>query len=104
MLLSEQQLEDFQKYGYTVVPSFYSAEEVESISAWLNGLRDSDGTENDVATYFETSPSSGETVLVRAEHLLGDHSPAITELMLKADAMQALTEVLGDEPLLFKEN
>jgi ectoine hydroxylase-related dioxygenase (phytanoyl-CoA dioxygenase family) len=103
MVLSEQQLEEFQKYGYTVVPSFYSAEEVELISVWLDGLRDSDGTENDIATYFETSPSSGETVLVRAEHLLGEHSPAITEMLLKVDAMQALGEVLGDAPLLFKE-
>jgi ectoine hydroxylase-related dioxygenase (phytanoyl-CoA dioxygenase family) len=103
MVLSQQQQEDFQKYGFTVVRSFYSAEEVQLMSDWLDELRDSDGTENDIATYFETSPSSGETVLVRAEHLLGDHSPKMTDMLLKASTLQALTEALGDEPVLFKE-
>jgi ectoine hydroxylase-related dioxygenase (phytanoyl-CoA dioxygenase family) len=103
MILSQQQQDDFQNYGFTVVRSFYSAAEVQLISDWLDALRDSDGTENDIATYFETSPSSGETVLVRAEHLLGESNPAITAMLLKTDALQALTEVLADEPLLFKE-
>ncbi len=103
MRLTEAQVGEFHERGFTVVPAFYSADEVRRLSDWLDTLRDSDGTDTDVATYFETSPTSGDTVLVRAEHLLGAHNPEITALLLKADALQALTDVLGDEPLLFKE-
>jgi len=103
MRLNESQVAEFRDRGFTVVPGFYSPDEVARLSAWLDQLRDSDGTENDIATYFETSPTSGETVLVRAEHLLGDFNPEITQLLLKPDALQALRELLGDEPLLFKE-
>lgn len=103
MVLNEDQLGDFRAHGYVVLRKLYSPEEVQKLSVWLDELRDSDGTENEIATYFETSPTTGETVLVRAEHLLGDQSPQISNLLLKPDAVAALTEVLGDEPQLFKE-
>ncbi len=103
MALEQAELDHFRTYGFTVVRSLYDAAEVRLLSEWLDQLRDSDGTENDIATYFETSPSSGETVLVRAEHLLGEQSPEITALLLQERVMQALREVLRDEPVLFKE-
>jgi ectoine hydroxylase-related dioxygenase (phytanoyl-CoA dioxygenase family) len=103
MVLNEKQLADFRVHGYVVLREFYSPEEVQRLSVWLDELRDSDGTENEIATYFETSPSSGETVLVRAEYLLGAQSPQMSDMLLKADALRVLTDVLGDEPLLFKE-
>ncbi|MBT8422060.1 MAG: hypothetical protein HKN56_10630 [Gammaproteobacteria bacterium] len=103
MELTRTQIDEFRQNGFTVVRSFFSADEVQQLSDWLDDLRDSDGTENDIATYFETSPTSGETVLVRAEHLLGESAPVIAQLLLKPDTLAALRAVLGDEPLLFKE-
>lgn len=103
MTLDAKQIAEFAGSGFTVARSFYTAGEVQRISDWLDELRDSDGTENDIATYFETSPSSGETVLVRAEHLLGGHNAEMTELLLKPETLATLTALLDDEPLLFKE-
>jgi len=103
MTVDATQLADFRRRGFAVARAFYSADEVRRLSEWLDELRDSDGTENDIATYFETSPSSGEAVLVRAEHLLGEHNPEMSELLLKPAVIEALTAMLGDEPVLFKE-
>jgi ectoine hydroxylase-related dioxygenase (phytanoyl-CoA dioxygenase family) len=103
MPLSDAQVTEFNDKGFTVVPGMFGAEEVQAASVWLDQLKDSDGTDNEIATYYEASPSTGETVLVRAEYLLGEHNPEITSLFLKDELMQAVAKLLGDEPKLFKE-
>jgi ectoine hydroxylase-related dioxygenase (phytanoyl-CoA dioxygenase family) len=103
MPVDESQIKTFNEKGFVVVPGVYTAEEVQAVSNWLDELKDSDGSENDIATYFEASPINGETVLVRAEYLLGDHNPAMTKLLLKDEVIESLTALLGDKPLLFKE-
>jgi ectoine hydroxylase-related dioxygenase (phytanoyl-CoA dioxygenase family) len=102
-MLSDTQVREFHERGFTVARSLYTSAEVAELSAWLDQLRDSDGTEDDVATYFENSPVSGDTVLVRAEYLLGEHNPAMSRLLLKSDVVDALRQLLDDEPVLFKE-
>jgi ectoine hydroxylase-related dioxygenase (phytanoyl-CoA dioxygenase family) len=103
MTLSDTQVAEFNDKGFIVVPGMFGAAEVQAVSDWLNQLKDSDGTDNEIATYYEASPTTGETVLVRAEFLLGEHNPAMSSLFLKEDFMQAMTSLLGDEPSLFKE-
>lgn len=103
MSLDDLQISDFNEKGWVAVPQLYSAAEVQVISDWLDELRGSDGSENEIATYFEASPITGETVLVRAEYLLGDHNPAMTALFLKDEVIDGLTRLLGDKPVLFKE-
>ena len=102
-MISAEQIGEFREKGFVVVPGVYDADEVRKVSDWLDALRDSDGSENDIATYFEQSPTTGEPVLVRAEYLLGDHSPEMTELFLKPEVVEALTALIGDAPVLFKE-
>jgi len=103
MTLSDAQVAEFKDKGFIVVPGMFDAAEVQAVSDWLDQLKDSDGTDNEIATYYEASPSTGETVLVRAEYLLGEHNPAITSLFLKEDLMQSMASLLGDEARLFKE-
>ncbi|MGI9291036.1 MAG: phytanoyl-CoA dioxygenase family protein [Gammaproteobacteria bacterium] len=103
MTLSDAKVAEFNEKGFIVVPGMFGAEEVNAVSVWLDELRDSDGGDNEIATYYEASPTTGETVLVRAEYLLGEHNPEMTELFLKPAFMQAMTGLLGDEPKLFKE-
>jgi ectoine hydroxylase-related dioxygenase (phytanoyl-CoA dioxygenase family) len=103
MSVSESAVAEFNNNGFVVVPGLYSSEEVQRISVWLDELRDSDGTDNEIATYYEASPINDATVLVRAEYLLGDHNPEMTRLFLKPEVMAALENFLGDEPVLFKE-
>ena len=103
MSLSDLQIQEFSNKGFVVERGLFSADEVRLISDWLDELRDSDGAANDVATYFEASPINGETVLVRAEYLLGKHNPGMTELFLKPKVLEQLQQLLGDVPVLFKE-
>jgi ectoine hydroxylase-related dioxygenase (phytanoyl-CoA dioxygenase family) len=103
MSLEAADIDDFKTKGFVAVRGVYSADEIRAVSDWLDELRDSDGAENDTATYFEESPITGDTVLVRAEYLLGDHNPEMTKLLLKDEVVGALRDLLGDEPLLFKE-
>ena len=90
MLVNAAQIAEFHTKGFTVVPGVYRADEIKRVSDWLDELCDSDGHDNEIATYYEASPSTGETVLVRAEYLLGEHNPAMTELLLKPDVKAAL--------------
>jgi len=103
MSLGDTQIDEFSEKGFVVVRSLYSADEMIAVSDWLDELKDSDGLENDIATYFEASPMTGETVLVRAEYLFGEHNSGMTELLLKKEVMTVLTQLLGDAPILFKE-
>jgi ectoine hydroxylase-related dioxygenase (phytanoyl-CoA dioxygenase family) len=103
MALSDPQVSEFHEKGFVATRGLYSAAEVKAISDWLDELKESDGSENDIATYFEASPINGETVLVRAEYLLGDHNPAMTALFLKDEVLADLAKLLDDKPLLFKE-
>jgi ectoine hydroxylase-related dioxygenase (phytanoyl-CoA dioxygenase family) len=103
MALTLEQLQEFKAKGFVVARGVYDADEVKAAAGWLDELKDSDGSENEIATYFEASPANGKTVLVRAEYLLGDHNQHMTSLFLKADVMDSLAALLGDEPLLFKD-
>jgi hypothetical protein len=103
MPLEPNQLESYQNNGFVVTPALYTAAEIQQLSDWLDALCDSDGSETETATYFEASPISGESVLVRAEYLLGKHSESMTALLLKNDVNEILTQLLGDLPILFKE-
>jgi len=103
MLVDQKAVAEFHEKGFTVVRGVYSPAEIQRVSDWLDALCASDGSDNEIATYFEASPISGETVLVRAEYLLGDHNPEMTALLLKPAVMEALRQFLDDEALLFKE-
>jgi ectoine hydroxylase-related dioxygenase (phytanoyl-CoA dioxygenase family) len=103
MSLSNTQIQDFSEKGFVVASGLFGRDEIQRISVWLDELRDSDGMDNECATYYEESPISGETVLVRAEYLLGQHNPAMTQLFLKDDVLADLRQLLDDEPVLFKE-
>jgi ectoine hydroxylase-related dioxygenase (phytanoyl-CoA dioxygenase family) len=103
MLLTESLKNDFHKKGFIVVPGLYSSIEIAAVSDWLNELSESDTPDSKVATYFEKSPIDGRPVLVRAEYLLGNHSPAISRHLLKPRLLGILQQLLGDEPVLFKE-
>lgn len=103
MPVSAAQIDEFHDKGFTVARGVYTAAEIQRVSDWLDELCASDGHDNEVATYYEASPSTGETVLVRAEYLLGDHNPEMTALLLKPEVTKALQAFLDDEPALFKE-
>jgi ectoine hydroxylase-related dioxygenase (phytanoyl-CoA dioxygenase family) len=101
--LSDQQIKEFHQRGFIVLPGFFAAEEVSKLSVWLEELSHKGFDEGAEAKYFEKSPVSGKNLLVRAEYLLGEHNPDISQLLLNASTLSSLQELLGEPPVLFKE-
>lgn len=103
MALDDRDVELFHRRGYCVRPAFFDAAEVAALAAYLDSLRDARPRPGAEACYWERSPLTGASLLVRAEHILGPHNPAMTRLLLAPKVTDALTRLLGEPPVLFKE-
>lgn len=103
MVLNEAQKEQFNATGFVVIKGFFDGAAMQRLSAWLDELRDKAPGRNEEAKYYEKSSLTGEDILVRVEHVLGDHNPGITKLLLSQDTIDCLTVLFGEPPVLFKE-
>ena len=70
---------------------------------WLDSLQATPSRSGVEACYYEQSPLTGDSILVRVEHILGEHNPEMTHLMLAPKVLEALTSLFGEAPILFKE-
>jgi len=103
MELMTQDIQDFRQRGYCVHRAFFDPVAVRQMSDYLDRLRTGTPREGAEACYYEESPLTGESLLVRAEHILGDHNPEMTGLLLAPQVMDALAALLGEPAVLFKE-
>lgn len=103
MILSDAQVDDFSQRGFVVLESFFDRDTMAQVSTWLDDLRDREPAPGQEAKYYERSPLSGETILVRVENLMGDHSRIMIDRLLSPDLVAGLTRLLGEPPVLFKE-
>jgi len=104
MTLSAEQKNTFDEKGFIVLKGFVDQAAISAISDWLDALQDvSTDTSAHAAKYFEKSPLTGENILVRVEHVLGEHDAEIAELLLNEKTIDALTTLFGEAPVLFKE-
>jgi hypothetical protein len=103
MELSTHDVEQFRQRGYCVRQGFFERTEIQKMSDWLDSLQATPPCEGAEACYYEKSQATGEGILVRVEHILGEHNPGMTRLMLAPKVLVALTSLLGEAPVLFKE-
>lgn len=103
MMLSKDEVELFHKRGFLVFKGFFSADEIKTISDFLDRLRDTEAEEGKEAKYYEKSPVNGETVLVRVENLFGGLNPDVEKVMINEKAKAILNDLFGEAPTLFKE-
>jgi len=104
MTLTAEQKTTFDEKGFIVLKGFIDQGVVNAVSDWLDALQDvSTETSAHAAKYFEISPLSGENILVRVEHVLGDYDEEIAGLLLNDKTINALTTLFGEAPVLFKE-
>ena len=103
MYLAEKQIAEFKDKGFIVLKGFFDTVAMDKVSTWLDALREKNSRDNEEAKYYEKSAVAGENILVRVEHVLGDHNPEITTLFLSPKAIGCLTELFGEPPILFKE-
>ncbi len=103
MSLTREQVNEFEQKGFIVIKWFFGPDEMAKISLWLDDLRDKKSAEGEEAKYYETSPISGENILVRIENVIGDYNREASDLLISDKAREALTQLLGEAPVLFKE-
>lgn len=103
MILTEEQKKTFNDKGFIVMKGFFDKDVMKEVSAWLDELHDKTPNEGEEAKYFEKSTINGENILIRVEHALGDHNPEITRLLIPTQAIDCLTDLFGEPPVLFKE-
>lgn len=103
MTLTEEEKKEFDDRGFTVIRGFFDKHTMAAVSAWLDDMRNILPGEGEEAMYYEQSAATGENVLVRVEHILGDHNPEITGLLLSPQTIDCLTDLFGEPPLLFKD-
>ena len=103
MSLSVQQVKEFKSKGFIVLKSFFDSPSINRVSSIINELRDKTPDENQEAKYYETSPTTGQDVLVRIEHVLGDYNSELTDLLITPKVNVCLTQLLGEPAFLFKE-
>lgn len=103
MSLNKEQVEDFHRIGFTVCKGFFAEGEIARISDWLDDLHDKTPPPGEEAKYYEKSPVTGDTILVRVEHVIGDFNRDISDLLICSKTTECLTQLFGEPPTLFKE-
>ena len=103
MYLTEEQQQIFASKGFVVLKGFFDKNIIDDISTWLSELEVDAGSSSHAAKYFEKSPLTGQNILVRVEHVLGNHDQEIARKLLTARTVGSLTQLLGEPPVLFKE-
>jgi ectoine hydroxylase-related dioxygenase (phytanoyl-CoA dioxygenase family) len=103
MSLTQEQVNEYENQGFTVIKGFFSPDETAKLSDWLDELRDRQPVPGEDAKYYETSPVTGENVLVRVENIIGGYNRDASDLLLSDKAKAALTQLIGEAPVLFKE-
>ena len=103
MSLTKEQIQDFSAKGFIVIREFFNKDVMEEVSTWLDELEDYPDINRHVARYYEKSPVTGEDILVRVEHVLGDQNPDKAKLLLTPRTIACLVQLFGESPVLFKE-
>jgi len=103
MSLTPEQVQEYTDKGFVVIGGFFTPDEMIVISNWLDELQDKEPAAGEEAKYYETSPLNGENLLVRIENVVGDYNRDISDLLISDKAKEALSQLIGEAPVLFKE-
>ena len=94
MSLTREQVNEFEAKGFIVVKGFFGPDDMAKLSLWLDELRDKWPAEGKEAKYYETSPLSGENILVRIENVIGEQNREASGLLISDKAREYLTRLL----------
>lgn len=103
MPLSNQQLAEFKSKGFIVLKNFFDSTSMKQVSDCLDTIQNKQPEAELDAKYYETSPVTGENMLVRIENIIGDHNDELSNVLLSPKSVDALTGILGETPVLFKD-
>lgn len=101
-ILTAAQVAQFQRDGFLVVRGMYSADEVAEISAWTDAVANYPEVPGKYMMYFEKSRSDGSRILCRIENFVPYHA-GFAKLITDCRMQQAVSELFGEEAVLFKD-
>lgn len=97
-----EQIDSFHRDGYLVVRSLYDPDEMQQISAWTDELARAPETAGKSMMYFETSRHDNSRILSRIENFVPFHA-GFGQLITRRRMQQAVSELLGEPAVLFKD-
>jgi hypothetical protein len=101
--LSERQLDDCRRDGFVVIPGVFSAAEAEQHGRWIDELAARPPEIGRQMVYFEDSITEpGARVLSRIEKFVEYHD-GLRAIVHDARILDAVADLIGDAPVLFKE-
>jgi ectoine hydroxylase-related dioxygenase (phytanoyl-CoA dioxygenase family) len=101
-VLSTEQVEQFHRDGFLLVRGMYDADEVAEIAAWTEQVASSPEVPGRDWKYFEQSQADGSRILCRIENFVPFHD-GFAGLITRRRMQQAVSELFGEEAVLFKE-
>jgi ectoine hydroxylase-related dioxygenase (phytanoyl-CoA dioxygenase family) len=101
-VLSEDQVDRFRRDGFLVVRAMYSPDEVAEISRWTEEVAQSPEVAGKDWKYFEQSKADGSRILCRIENFVPFHE-GFAGLITRRRMQQAVSELFGEEAVLFKD-
>ncbi len=101
-ILSDAQIAQFKRDGFLVVRALYAPDEVAEISAWTDEVAHYPEVPGKYMMYFEKSRSDGSRIICRIENFVPYH-PGFSKLITARRMQQAVSELFGEEAVLFKD-
>jgi len=101
-ILSDEQVAQFHRDGYLVVRGMYSADEVVDISRWTDEVANMPEVPGKYMMYFEKSRNDGARIICRIENFVPYHE-GFSKLITDCRMQQAVSELLGEDAVLFKD-
>lgn len=101
-VLNDQQIEQFHRDGFLVVRAMYSGREVADISRWTDEIAARPEVPGKIMMYFENSRQDGSRILCRIENFVPYHE-GFSQLITEKRMQQAVSELFGEEAVLFKD-
>jgi len=103
MNLSDAQIKEFNDKGVLIVKGLFDEDAISKLSNWVEALKNKQPEYGEEAKYYEKSDITGKNFLARIENIVGDYNPELSELLMAKPAMECLTQLFGDTPVLFKD-
>ena len=101
-MLSQEQVNQFHRDGFLVVRGMYNSEEMKDISRWTNEVAGSPEKPGHYMMYFEPSKQDGSRIISRIEDFVSFHE-GFAELITRRRMQQAVSELFGEQAVLFKD-
>jgi len=102
-MLTQQQIEEFNRDGYVIARGLYTPEEMREITAWTEEVTAWPETHGKWMMYFEQSQREpGKRILSRMEDIEPFHA-GFSKLFTTNKMQGCVSELFGEEPVLFKD-